>query len=448
MGSMAEGQATSVASTSSSPTVVARGTGCRGPRPRQPAPVTSGGTSVRRSLLSLIAAVSLVAMLAPAASAIPVHWTAKGGRAFTDVARGPDGSLYVAGIDRSSITAAASVRKYSPDGSLRWTRSWVPYPQASANGLGVTVGTDGTIYLMGVVRGQCEGQGWFVRAYKPGGDLRWKYVTPGWANCTLAEFPTDIAARGNLVVVSGFSHGCCGDQFHDGWITAFKPNLVKRFRANAEPPSTPLAWFDAAWGVGISPAGSIFVSGWAATGAIPRETSPTPGTPFLERLDPHGHKIWSKRADASMPTMYLPVALGLSAKRAVIAAGVGGKDVTWGFPPTTGWVASYTLAGHLRWKNRFGGGENEAAAPSGVGIDGDGRVWVLSTRRDAGDHGTDGLVRLYSSKGKLRDKRRIDPSDRYVRTGGIAAFNTGAAATGWIGTQYQYKGGRLWRLVA
>jgi hypothetical protein len=90
---------------------------------------------------------------------------------------------------------------------------------------------------------------------------------------------------------------------------------------------------------------------------------------------------------------------------------------------------------------------NEAAAPSGVGIDGDGRVWLLSTRRDAHDHGTDGLVRLYSPKGKLRDKRRIDPSERYVRTGGIEAFNTGAAATGWIGTQYQYKGGLLWRLV-
>jgi len=402
---------------------------------------------VRRSLLSLIAAVSLVAVSAPAASAIPLHWTAKGGRAFTDVTRGPDGSLYVAGIDRSSITAAASLRKYSPDGSLRWTRSWVPNPQASANGLGVTVGTDGTIYLMGVVRGQCEGEGWFVRAYKPGGDLRWKYVTPGWANCTLAEFPTDIAARGNLVVVSGFSHGCCGDQFHDGWITAFKPNLVRRFRANTEPPSTPLGWFDTAWGVDIASSGTIFVSGWAATASIPREMSPTPGTPFLEKLDPHGHKLWSKRARASMPTMYLPVVLGLSANRAVIAAGVGGKDVTWGFAPTTGWVASYTLTGDLRWQNRFGGGKNEAAAPTGAGIDGDGRVWLLSTRRDAGDRGTDGLVRLYSSRGKLRAKRRIDPSDRYVRTGGIAAFNTGAAATGWIGTQYQYKGGRLWRLV-
>jgi len=401
---------------------------------------------VRRTLLVLITVGLLVFMAAPAADALSIHWTAKGGRAFTDVAHGPDGSLYVAGIDRSSITAAASLRKYSPSGRLRWARTWVPSPQASANGLGVAVGSDGTVYLLGVVRGTCEGQGWFVRAYKPGGDLRWKYVTPGW-QCSLAEFPTDIAVRGSLVVVSGFSHGCCGDQFHDGWITAFKPNLVKRYRANTEPPSTPLNWFDTAWGVGISSNGAIFVSGWAASATIPREASPTPGTPFLERLDPHGHKIWSKRAGPSMPTMYLPVPLGLSVNRAVIGAGVGGKDVAWGLSPTMGWVGSYTLTGHLRWQNRFGGGKNEAAAATGVDIDGGGRVWLLSTRRDAGDRGTDGLVRVYSGSGKLHAKHRIDPSDRYVHTGGIAALNTGAVATGWIGTQYQYKGGRLWRLV-
>jgi hypothetical protein len=402
---------------------------------------------VRRSLLSLLVAVALVAVFAPSASAIPVHWTAKDGRAFNDVARGPDGSLYVAGTDRSSITVAASLRKYSADGTLRWTRSWVPYPQASAQGFAVAVGDDGTIYLMGILRGECEGEGWFVRAYKPGGELRWKYVTPGWASCSLAEYATDIAVRDNLVVVSGFSHGCCGDQFHDGWINAFSANLHPRWRANTEPPSTPLGWFDTAYGVGISAPGAIFVSGWAATASIPREVSPTPGTPFLEKLDIHGHKIWSHRASPSMPTQYLPVVLGMSGNRVVIAAGVGGKDVAWGLAPTTGWVASYTLQGKLRWQNRFGGGKDEAAAPTGVGIDPEGRTWLLSTRRDAHDRGTDALVRLYSPTGKLHSKRRIDPSDRYVRTGGIAAFNTGAAAAGWIGTQYQYKGGRLWRLV-
>ena len=191
---------------------------------------------MRRSLLSLITVGLLVVGVAPAARCDPSALDREGRARVHRCARGPDGSLYVAGIDRSSITAAASFRKYSADGDAAVeARQWVPSPQASTNGLGVTIGDDGTVYLMGVVRGQCEGQGWFVRAYKPGGDLRWKYATPGWARCRLAEFPTDIAASGNLVVVSGFSHGCCGDQFHDGWITAFSPSLVRRFRAPPAP---------------------------------------------------------------------------------------------------------------------------------------------------------------------------------------------------------------------
>ena len=70
-------------------------------------------------------------------------------------------------------------------------------------------------------------------------------------------------------MVSGFSHGCCGDQFHDGWITAFSPNLVRRFRANTEPPSTPLGWFDTAWGVDITLGHSHLRVGMGGDGVDP-----------------------------------------------------------------------------------------------------------------------------------------------------------------------------------
>jgi hypothetical protein len=402
---------------------------------------------VRRWFLSMLVAVALVVGFMPGAGAVSVQRTAKGGRAFTDVARGPDGSLYVAGIDRSSITAAGSLRKFTPGGDLRWKRHWVPSPQASANGLGVEVGDDGTVYLLGVVRGQCEGQGWFVRAYTPGGDLRWKYVTPGW-RCGIAEFPTGIDVRRDLVVVSGFSHGCCADPFHDGWVTGFSRDLNRRWRTNVEPPApTPSGWFDTATDVAISSGGSVFASGWAATAAILNETSPTPGTPILVKLTGHGARVWSRRATVVMPTMFLPVALGLGGKRAVIAAGIGGKDVTWGSSPTTGWAASYSLTGDLKWQNRFGGGRDEAAAPTGVAIGGRGRVWVLGTRRDQSDRGTDAFVRWYNSNGSLYRRLRIDRGDRYLRTGGIEAVGFGAAAAGWVGTPYRFNGGRLWRLV-
>jgi hypothetical protein len=401
---------------------------------------------MRRSMLAFLVATGLVAGLAPAAEAITIHWTVKGGRAFTDTALGPDGSIYVAGTDRSTITAAGTLRKFSPTGDLRWTRHWVPSPQDSANGVAVAVADDGTVYLLGIARGTCEGEGWFVRAYTPGGDLRWKYLTPGF-RCSLAEFPTDIDVRGDLVVVSGFSHGCCGDQFRDGWVTAFSRNLERRWRANVEPPApTPASFFDTATGVAISSGGAVFASGWAATKAITDETSPTHGTPLLVKISGSGARLWSKRAAVSEPSD-LPVPLGLLGKRVVIAAGVEGNNVTWGASPTTGWVGSYSLNGDFRWQDRFGGSRDDAAAPTGVAFGGRGRVWVLSERRDASDKGIDGLVRWYNPNGSLYKKLRIDAAHRYLSTGGIASVGFGAVATGYIGQYYQFKGGRLWRLV-
>jgi hypothetical protein len=402
---------------------------------------------MRRSLLSLFVVGALVVGLAPAASALSPKWTAKGGRAFMDSAIGPDGSIYVAGVDRSSITAAATLRKFSPQGDLRWTRHWVSSPQDSANGVAVAVGNDGTVYLLGVARGTCEGEGWFVRAYTPGGNLRWKYLTPGF-RCKIAEFPTDIAVRGNLVVVSGFSHGCCGDPFMDGWVTGFSRTLVRRWRANVEPPPpTPASYFDSADGVAISSGGAVFASGWAATNKITSETSPRHGSPILVKISGNGARLWSKRAGVSMPTEFLPVSLGLRGKRVAIAAGVEGSNVSWGSSPTTGWVGVYTLGGDFRWQDRFGGSRKDASAPTGVTVGGQGRVWVLGERRDASDRGIDGLLRWYNPKGSLHAKLRIDRQARYLSTGGIAAVGSGAVATGYLGQYYQFKGGLLWRLV-
>lgn len=402
---------------------------------------------MRRSLLSLIAVAALIVGLAPAADAISVHWSAKGGRAFLDAAIGPDGSIYVAGTDRSSITTAGTLRKFSPSGNLRWTRHWVASPQDSASGVSVAVSGDGTVYLLGVARGTCEGEGWFVRAYTPGGNLRWKYLTPGF-RCKLAEFPTDIAVRGDLVVVTGFSHGCCSDPFSDGWVTAFSKTLQRRWRTNAEPPApTPKSYFDSATGVAISSNGAVFASGWAATNKIVSETSPTHGSPILVKINRHGTRLWSKRAGVSMPTEFLPVALGLRGQRVAIAAGVEGKGVAWGSSPTTGWVGVYTLGGDFRWQDRFGGGKNDASAPTGVGIGGAGRVWVLGQRRDASDRGLDGLVREYNPKGSLHGKLRIDRKEKYLSTGGIAPVGDGAVAAGYSGQYYQFRGGHIWRLV-
>ena len=313
---------------------------------------------------------------------------------------------------------------------------------------GSPIAANGTIYMLGIARGQCEGEGWFVRAFAPGGELRWKYVTPGWATCGLAEAASDIDVQGDLVVVSGTSFGCCSDMFHDGWVQSFSASLQRRWRADVEPPApTPHNWFDTATGVSIGDGGGIYASGWAATRGGITETTPTPGTPILEKLTSNGGRVWSRRASVSMPTMFLPVSVAARGDGVVIAAGIKGKGAGWGQSPTTGWVASYSTAGSLGWQRSFGGGTETAAEPTGVAISFTGLLWVIGTQRDATDHGTDVFVRTYAPHGNLVDKLRIDAAKRLLTSGGIDDRGTGAVATGWLGDQYRTHGGRVWRLA-
>src|SRR5512141_2706578 len=165
---------------------------------------------MRRSVLSLILVGAVVAMFMPPAEALSIRWQARPGQAQKGAAIAPDGSIYTVGQERRSITAAATLTKWDAAGNVLWTRHWLPDVQASTHGVAVTVENDGTVYLLGLARGLCEGQGWFIRAYTPSGTLRWKYLTPGWSSCSLAESVTDIAVRGQQVVVSGYTFGCCG----------------------------------------------------------------------------------------------------------------------------------------------------------------------------------------------------------------------------------------------
>jgi outer membrane protein assembly factor BamB len=399
----------------------------------------------RRALLSFVVIGAVLTTLVPPAQALSVTWRERIGTAQVDAAIAPDGSIYTAGQERRSITAAATLTKSDASGQVLWQRHWLPNTDASTVPVSVTVANDGTIYLLGIARGQCEGEGWFVRAYRPGGSLRWRYVTPGW-QCSIAEAATGIAVHGDRVVVSGISFGCCGDPFHDGWLQSFDRMLHPKWRADVEPPTTPSNWFDTATGVVFGASGNIYVSGWAATRGNITESSPTPGTPIIEKFTAAGHRVWSVRADVKVPSMFLPVAIDSKGKRVDVAGGVFGFGVAWGMAPTTGWVASYSTSGDLRWQHRFGGERRTGVLPTGIAMGARDRVWVESTMRDPDDRGTDVLVRTYRAKGSLIDVLRIDSKKRRIMSGDITNYGVGAVATGWLGNEFQFHGGRVWRL--
>jgi hypothetical protein len=404
---------------------------------------------VRRSLaLVLCSALLLIPSAGHADAAVHAGWRVRMGIRLVAVTTAPDGSVYVVGDRRSSITAAAFVAKFRDDGTHVWTRSWLPNVDASSNAVAVDLMPNGNVVWTGTVQQQCEGNGWFVQINRPNGTLVRRYVTPGW-QCSIADNVTDVAAGADQIVVSGYTHGCCGDPRRNGWVQALDMTAHPIWRTNVEPPATPRRWFDRATGVAMGAFGNLYVAGWGATKAI-CETCRSAGTPVLWKLTSGGGVLWGHRVHVSMPSMDAPVAIAIRGNAVMLAAGVHGFDVRWhlGEAPTDGWLGRFTTGGSLVWSRIFDRPQPRAAEPTSVSIDASGATWVVGTRRTPANHGLDVFVRRYASGGALLGKASIGPGSRFLHGTGVAArFGGGALATGWAGEDVA-KSGRLWRLFA
>jgi hypothetical protein len=405
---------------------------------------------MRRSLATLLCfAVCSTILLLPgtASAAIHANWHLDRGIRMQAVATAADGSVYVVGDRRTSITAAAFLMKVSPAGDKIWSRSWLPNPQASTNGVGVAILPGGNIAWTGNVQQQCEGNGWFVQVNRPNGSLVRRYVTPGW-KCSIAETVTDIAATPGRIIVTGFKHGCCADFYEDGWVEALDATAYPRWRTNVEPPApTPHSFFDRATGISVGSSGNLFAAGWGATRAMLHETSPIRGTAVIWKLMPNGDVVFSHRIGAApMPSIEAPVAIAVRGQAVMVTAGIRGADVGWHRPPTDGWLGRFTVDGSLVWSRRWDRKDPGSAEPMSVAIDASGAAWVVGTRRTVSNRGLASFVRRYRSGGTLLDKATFQGGARYLHGTGVTTRAAGAYVTSWFGNNNS-KGGRLSRLA-
>ncbi|GIU97678.1 MAG: hypothetical protein KatS3mg013_1481 [Actinomycetota bacterium] len=409
---------------------------------------------MRRALGALALGTVLGTLATPAIAVVPsVTWVRTAGIVLRSVVVARDGAVYVVGDRRSSITRKGFVAKFSPDGDLKWRRSFLPSVQASTTGVAVDLLPDGRIVWVGAVQGQCEGGGWFVEVRGPTGRLRHRFVTPGW-RCSIAQQVTDVAGGPDGIVVTGFDHGCCGDASSDGWVRAFDRLARPRWRVNVEPPPpTPRGWWDRATGVAIARGGDAFVAGWAAAEPVrPGEEAPfVRGSAILARLGEGGALRWVRRIDeAPMRGQDAVVQIAVGGGVVAVTAAVDGSGVAWrlGGRASSGWLGRFGLGGALAWSRRWDAIRPKAAEPAGVVIDGARRIWVVGTRRDLADRGLDLALRRFTAAGSPIDQVRLEGA-RWVRGTGIAAQGASAFVTGYLGrSPWEANGGRLWRLAA
>src|SRR5213080_1754936 len=184
-----------------------------------------------RRALAVVMCSAVLLVPTSASAAVYADWHLDRGIRMQAIATAADGSVYVVGDHRTSITAAAFLMKVSPSGQRLWSRSWLPNPDASTNAVAVAILPGGNIAWTGNVQQQCEGNGWFVQVNRPNGTLVRRYVTPGW-KCRIAETATDIAATPGRIIITGFKHGCCADLYEDGWVQALDPTAHPTWRTN------------------------------------------------------------------------------------------------------------------------------------------------------------------------------------------------------------------------
>jgi hypothetical protein len=401
-----------------------------------------------KRLLSFLSAVTLLVALAPdGRAATHVVWHRALIQSVSAVAVATNGSIYAAGRTQTgstNIQTAATLVKLTSSGATVWTRSWRPFPSMparyAASATTVAVATNGTVYLAGAMtNSHFEGAGWFIRAYSPSGTLLHAFVsrrlTPKgpWD----PQYVSDIAVRGNLVVVAGSYFGCCGlELYRDGWVRAFDPGLHAMWRTQFEPPAPmPRKWYDDATGVSIGAAGNVFASGWAATRAVSFGDRPPDGTLILTKLKPNGTVAWTHRPG---------VALGYDAKSSL---SVRGYLVMVAAPhrDAESWVGRFNIEGSLAWARTWG--HVDAAAPTDVAVDASLRTWVVGTKKDRGDGGTDVFLIRYGPRGFLLGSMALEDGVKRVEGGGVAPFSAGAYVSGTTLTPTGDNGGHLWSVA-
>jgi hypothetical protein len=322
----------------------------------------------------------------------------------------------------------AFVRVYGPQGSLLWSRKWIPpfSPTIGVRGDGyaeaVSFGPHGTVYMGGRVAAACEGGGWFLRAFGRDGALRWHREQAGWKECAVSTKVTAIGADTQRVIVGMQDFGCCGMPDTDGWIRAFDHRGRILWTNPFEPPGIPVEANDQLTDLAIGGIGRIYAVGAAYHRAFSDTGGDIPDEDLMvQKIAPSGGTIWTRvLPDGGAPDSDVATSVAVRGDRVVVGALTELRG--WAWPAT--WIGRFSFGGHLLWSRRIA---TKAWTYSHVSVAQGGATYLAAGwRRD------DVVIRKYGPTGSLVWQRvfgrgtRADlwASDIAARASGVGAWLT------------------------
>ena len=389
-----------------------------------------------------VAVFACLALSVPSAVGRPrVSATFRHRPAAAAVAVARQGGIYTVANEGADRDSTAIVRAYSPGGTLRWERTWRP-PLASVSGRDIAVAPDGTIAVAAKIASTdpdvpCDeiwSYGWAVRTWASDGTPLWQHAQRGWRTCDVFGTAGWSVAIGPDVVVLGIQHG---DEYSASVdLVAFGRDGARRWLRRLRVPG---ADDESVGELTLGSGGAIYA---AATTYVPDLDVEHEAEAVLVKCRPDGSPVWVRR---------VPGRPGADERGASVA--VLGDGVVFGAlgrPPTgpgASRVAVYGSGGDLRWRWRATGAlqlSRRSWPGPWVG------TWsggvVLAGTENAGAGHTRPTLRGFGADGAFLWRVRLGPAGL---SWGVHAFAASGGVVALAGGPYDPVDGanRVWVLT-
>lgn len=365
-------------------------------------------------------------------------------------------------IDPSGQSLQALVTMYDPNGTQQWTSQLGATPQIVSGAtlyydssfLGVAFdGVTGTLVAAGYTNGTVNQTGqlnptqanpdptggtdnYVLAKYDGSGNLLWTVQSgPGGGGAAISSIARAVTTdvNGN-VYVAGETHGNLRNGASS--FTATYAGGADVFVAKYNPNGN-LVWCtvfgtagdDIANGVGVDPAGNVYVGG-QTTGALAAAANAGGNDAFLVKLSANGGIIWGKQWGTAGDDEVNAVSVTSSGSAVYLAGGTAGSLFGGNAGGFDGFVVKVDAGGGVAWSSQFGGAGNDDAL--GITLDALGNVFVTGYSYGgmfgaATTGGSDVFLIKYSPLGAYAWSQQYGSDQTDVGTG--VAIYTGAHGT-------------------
>ena len=314
------------------------------------------------------------------------------------VATDSRGNVFISGYTTGVLAGSnkgsggAWVAKYSPNGSLLWTRQ-LSFDYFYEGSYGVATDSRGNVFIAGT-SGDIEFHAW-VAKYSPNGSLLWTRQLGRYGYNRSSGVATD--SQGNVFISGETEDSLAGDNKgkFDAWVAKYSPNGSLLWIQQLGTLS-----FDYSYGVATDSQGNVFISG-ATTGVLAASNRGKIDA-WVAKYSPNGSFLWTRQLGTSSDDYSYGVATD-SRGNVFISGETRGALAGSSNGQPDAWVAKYGPNGLLLWIQQLGTSSGDTSY--GAATDSQGNVFISGETRGAlagsSNGQPDAWVAKYSPNGKL-----------------------------------------------